>query len=197
MLRVLIERPPTVDEDVGRSKADYTAVAKRYPDVARQLRVSFCGSDEERERMLAKAEVFVGWVFPTAASRAPRAASEMDPAHRRRGRASEALRLDAAGPQAHQLQRRARTQGGGIRHHGAAHAEFPHAPSRHPAAGPSLVSQRLQPDRRPDGGRGRARRHGRRRRRRGQAARAQGHRRQSLRPAEPLLRADPAGRSPP
>ena len=44
MLRVLIERPPTVDEDVGRSKADYTAVAKRYPDVARQMRVSFCGS---------------------------------------------------------------------------------------------------------------------------------------------------------
>ena len=27
MLRVLIERPPTVDEDVGRSKAYYTAVA--------------------------------------------------------------------------------------------------------------------------------------------------------------------------
>ena len=73
MLRVLIERPPTVDEDVGRSKADYTAVAKRYPEVARQMRVSFCGSDEERERMLAKAEVFVGWVFPTAhlARRAP------------------------------------------------------------------------------------------------------------------------------
>ena len=39
MLRVLIERPPTVDEDVGRSKADYTAVAKRYPDIARQMRV--------------------------------------------------------------------------------------------------------------------------------------------------------------
>jgi phosphoglycerate dehydrogenase-like enzyme len=65
MLRVLIERPPTVDEDVGRSKDDYLAVAKRYPDIARQMHVEFCGTDAERERMLARAEAFVGWVFPT------------------------------------------------------------------------------------------------------------------------------------
>src|SRR5437879_3703521 len=73
MLRVLIERPATVDGDVGRSKADFAAVAKRYPEIARQMRVSFCSSDEERERMLAKAEVFVGWEFPVAgmARRAP------------------------------------------------------------------------------------------------------------------------------
>jgi glyoxylate/hydroxypyruvate reductase A len=73
MLRVLIERPATVDGDVGRSKAAFTAAAKRYPEVARQLRVSFCSSDEEREQMLAKAEVFVGWEFPPAglARRAP------------------------------------------------------------------------------------------------------------------------------
>ena len=44
MLRVLIERPPTVDEDVGRSKADYLAIAKRYPDIAGRMRVEFCGT---------------------------------------------------------------------------------------------------------------------------------------------------------
>src|SRR5215831_15039076 len=73
MLSVLIERPPTVDEDVGRSKADYLTVAKRYPDVAQRMKVEFCGTDAERERMLARAEVFVGWVFPTEslARRAP------------------------------------------------------------------------------------------------------------------------------
>jgi len=73
MLRVLIERPPTVDEDVGRSRADYLTVAKRHPETARRMRVEFCGTDEEREQMLAKAEVFVGWQFPTKnlASRAP------------------------------------------------------------------------------------------------------------------------------
>src|SRR5258708_3681336 len=37
----------------------------------------------------------------------------MDPAHRRRGGASPAFRLDAARPQAQQLQRRAWPQGGG------------------------------------------------------------------------------------
>jgi glyoxylate/hydroxypyruvate reductase A len=73
MLRVLIERPATVDGNVDRSKADFAAVAKRYPEIARQMRVSFCASDEEREQMLAKAEVFVGWEFPAAgmARRAP------------------------------------------------------------------------------------------------------------------------------
>src|SRR5215475_8434034 len=73
MLRVLIERPPTVDEDVGRSRADYLAVARRHPETARRMRVEFCGTDREREQMLAKAEVFVGWRFPTKniASRAP------------------------------------------------------------------------------------------------------------------------------
>ena len=65
MLRVLIERPPTVDEDVGRSKADYLAIAKRYQDIAERMRVEFCSTDAERERMLARAEVFVGWQFPT------------------------------------------------------------------------------------------------------------------------------------
>jgi phosphoglycerate dehydrogenase-like enzyme len=74
MLRVLIERPPTVDEDVGRSKADFRAVARRYPDVLRRIRVQFCRTDAERDKMLATAEAFVGWHFPTAdlARRAPR-----------------------------------------------------------------------------------------------------------------------------
>lgn len=73
MLHVLIERPPTVDEDVGRSRADYLAIAKRHRETARRMRVRFCGTDREREEMLAKAEVFVGWQFPTAnlARRAP------------------------------------------------------------------------------------------------------------------------------
>jgi phosphoglycerate dehydrogenase-like enzyme len=74
MLQVLIERPSTVDEDVARSKADFQAVARNHRDVLEQIRVSFCASDAERERMLARAEVFVGWYFPTRdlARRAPR-----------------------------------------------------------------------------------------------------------------------------
>jgi phosphoglycerate dehydrogenase-like enzyme len=74
MLQVLIERPATVDGDVGRSKADFRTVARRHADVMARLRVRFCASDAEREKMLAKAEVFVGWHFPTAdlARRAPR-----------------------------------------------------------------------------------------------------------------------------
>ncbi|HZT19533.1 MAG TPA: D-2-hydroxyacid dehydrogenase [Dongiaceae bacterium] len=72
-LRVLIERPSTVDQDVKRSKADFNAVARRHPEVMAKLRVQFCATDEERERMLARAEVFVGWEFPAAdlARRAP------------------------------------------------------------------------------------------------------------------------------
>jgi phosphoglycerate dehydrogenase-like enzyme len=73
MLQVLIERPPTVDEDVGRSKADFRAIARRYPEVARRIRVQFCSTDAERDEMLARAEVFLGWRFPTEnlARRAP------------------------------------------------------------------------------------------------------------------------------
>jgi phosphoglycerate dehydrogenase-like enzyme len=72
-LRVLIERPSSIDQDVGRAKADFAKVARRYPDVMARLRIEFCTSDDERERMLARAEAFVGWKFPPAnlAERAP------------------------------------------------------------------------------------------------------------------------------
>jgi phosphoglycerate dehydrogenase-like enzyme len=73
MLRVLIERPSVGTGDANTGQKQYRAVARNYPDVTRQLKVEFCGSDEERESKLAKAEVFVAWRFPTAdlARRAP------------------------------------------------------------------------------------------------------------------------------
>ena len=73
MLRVLIERPTTGTGDRDSASAQYRAIAKTYPDIARRLRVDFCASDEEREAKLAKAEVFVAWRFPKAdlARRAP------------------------------------------------------------------------------------------------------------------------------
>jgi phosphoglycerate dehydrogenase-like enzyme len=74
MLQVLIERPPTVAEDVERSKLDFRAIARHYPDVARRIRAQFCRTDRERDEILAKAEVLLGWRFPTEdlARRAPR-----------------------------------------------------------------------------------------------------------------------------
>ncbi len=74
MLNVLIERPSSGNEDVRRSMADFRAVARRYPEVRAALRVQFCASDAERERMLRTADAFVGWHFPTKdlARRAPR-----------------------------------------------------------------------------------------------------------------------------
>jgi phosphoglycerate dehydrogenase-like enzyme len=195
MLRVLIERPPTVEEDVVRSKADYTTVAKRYPDTARQMRVSFCGTDEERERMLARAEVFVGWVFPTThlARRAP---------HLKwiqlTGAGVEHLRPFDWMPPGLKL-----SNCSGV--HGPKVAEFatmallmlnshmPHLVTQQRAhrwyrSASSLIAGRTVVV---------AGRHGRSRRRCGQAARPQGHRRQSLRPAESFLRTHPAGGPPP
>jgi len=66
MLRVLIERPSVGTGDANSGQKQYRAVARNFPDVTRQLKVEFCGSDEEREARLAKAEVFVAWRFPTA-----------------------------------------------------------------------------------------------------------------------------------
>jgi glyoxylate/hydroxypyruvate reductase len=74
MLQVLIERPPTVDEDVERAKIDFRAIARRHPDVARRIRARFCSTERERDEMLQEAEIFLGWNFPTKnlARRAPR-----------------------------------------------------------------------------------------------------------------------------
>src|SRR5260370_736903 len=65
MLRVLIERPSVGTGDLNSAQKQFRAAARQYPDVARKLKVEFCGSDEERETKLAKAEVFVAWRFPT------------------------------------------------------------------------------------------------------------------------------------
>ncbi len=74
MLRVLIERPSVGTGDVNSAQRQFRAVARKYPDVIRRLKIEFCGSDEEREARLAKAEVFVAWRFPTVdlARRAPK-----------------------------------------------------------------------------------------------------------------------------
>ena len=74
MLRALIERPTAGTGDLASAQRQFRAAARRYPDVARKLKIEFCGSDEERETKLATAEVFVAWRFPTAdlARRAPR-----------------------------------------------------------------------------------------------------------------------------
>jgi phosphoglycerate dehydrogenase-like enzyme len=73
MLRVLIERPSSGNADSALGQKQFRAVARNFPDVTRQLKIEFCGSDEEREAKLAKAEAFVAWRFPTAdlARRAP------------------------------------------------------------------------------------------------------------------------------
>lgn len=73
MLRVLIERPSVGTGDLNSSQKQFRAAARKHPDVARKLRVEFCGSDAEREAKLARAEVFVAWRFPTSdlARRAP------------------------------------------------------------------------------------------------------------------------------
>jgi len=65
MLRVLIERPSVGTGDLNSAQKQFRAAARQYPDVARKLKVEFCGSDEERETKLANAEVFVAWRFPT------------------------------------------------------------------------------------------------------------------------------------
>jgi len=74
MLQVLIDRPSSAEGEITRAKADFRVVAKRHPDVARQLQVVFADTDRERELLLAEAEVFVGWEFPAKnlARRAPR-----------------------------------------------------------------------------------------------------------------------------
>ncbi len=64
MLRVLIERPSVATGDAKSGQRDFRAVARRYPEAVRRMKLTFCGSDEERERGLADAEVFVAWRFP-------------------------------------------------------------------------------------------------------------------------------------
>ena len=73
MLRVLIERPSVATGDVNSGKKQFHDVSRRYPDVVRKMKITFCGSDEEREKGLASAEVFVAWRFPkeNLAMRAP------------------------------------------------------------------------------------------------------------------------------
>ena len=73
MVRVLIERPTPGTGDANSARRQYREVAKRFPDVARQLKPSFCASDEERDIALTTAEVFVAWRFPKddLAQRAP------------------------------------------------------------------------------------------------------------------------------
>jgi len=73
MLQILIERPTAGTGDVDSAQKQYRAAARRYPNVAGRLKVGFCGSDEEREAKLAKAEVFMAWRFltPDLARRAP------------------------------------------------------------------------------------------------------------------------------
>src|SRR5438046_9356128 len=65
MLQILIERPTAGTGDVDSAQKQYRAAARRYPNVAGRLKVRFCGSDEEREAKLAKAEVFMAWRLPT------------------------------------------------------------------------------------------------------------------------------------
>ena len=65
-----------------------------------------------------------------SAARAParaRAAPALDTNHRRRDRRTDAARLAACRHHAHQQQRRARRQGRGLLHHGAADAADPRA----------------------------------------------------------------------
>jgi phosphoglycerate dehydrogenase-like enzyme len=73
MLRVLIERPSVATGDVNSGKKQFHEVARRHPDVARRMKITFCGSDVEREQGLASAEIFVAWRFPKEdlARRAP------------------------------------------------------------------------------------------------------------------------------
>ena len=73
MLRVLVERPSVATGDVNSGKKQFREVSRRYPDVVRKMKIAFCGSDEEREKGLASAEVFVAWRFPeeNLAARAP------------------------------------------------------------------------------------------------------------------------------
>ena len=73
MLRVLIERPSVGTGDASSSQKHFRAALKKHPGLARELKVEFCGSDEEREAKLRNAEVFVAWQFPTKdlARRAP------------------------------------------------------------------------------------------------------------------------------
>ena len=73
MLRVLIERPSIATGDVNSAQRQFREAARRYPEVVRKMTLTFCGSDEEREKGLASAEVFVAWRFPkeNLARRAP------------------------------------------------------------------------------------------------------------------------------
>ncbi len=73
MLRVLVERPSVATGNVNSGKKQFREVSRRYPDVVRKMKIAFCGSDEEREKGLASAEVFVAWRFPkeNLAARAP------------------------------------------------------------------------------------------------------------------------------
>lgn len=73
MLRVLIDQPPSQLMPADRAKAVFRDVARRYPDVASRLKVSFAADEAELASKLARAEVLVGWKIPKAdlAARAP------------------------------------------------------------------------------------------------------------------------------
>ena len=70
MLRVLIDRPASQFMPPARAKAVFRAVARRYPDVASQLKVSFAADEAELAGKLARADVLVGWKIPKAGLRA-------------------------------------------------------------------------------------------------------------------------------
>jgi len=73
MLRVLIDRPASELMPADRTKAEFRDIARRYPDLAGRLRVSYAADETELASKLARAEVLVGWKFPTAGlgTRAP------------------------------------------------------------------------------------------------------------------------------
>jgi phosphoglycerate dehydrogenase-like enzyme len=73
MLRVLIDRPASELMPAASAKAEFREAARRYPDVASRLKVSFAIDETELASKLARAEVLVGWKFPTAdlGARAP------------------------------------------------------------------------------------------------------------------------------
>jgi len=73
MLRVLIDQPASELMPTALVKSEFRTIARRYPEVASKLKVSFAANAKELASKLAQAEVLVGWKFPTAdlGARAP------------------------------------------------------------------------------------------------------------------------------
>ena len=143
MLRVLVERPSVATGDVNSGKKQFREVSRRYPDVVRKMKIAFCGSDEEREKGLASAEVFVAWRFPkeNLAARAPHlkwiqltgaGVEHLMP-----------LGLAAGGRHPDQLQRRPWSQGGGIGDAGPVVPACEHSRHDERPARPSMGSASL------------------------------------------------------